>query len=284
MDMKPIVDGLAKVAEVNNPITEEDYIGEDGLYYCGKCHTPKQHKLPTKFAGCITNSTVNVPCKCQREKDEALREKHKRIQFAERVKELRRNAFPYDERLKDYTFNNDDNSNLQLTNAMQKYVDNFDEFYDNGAGLLLHGKCGTGKTYAACEVANALIDEGHPVLATNFANILNKLQYPSERESYLYSLNDYRLLIIDDLGIERDTSYAKEQVYSVIDGRYRAGLPMIITTNMTIEELKNPKDIDMARIYDRILEKCLPIEVNGISHRRKAIVQNYNGMKDKLGL
>ena len=53
---------------------------------------------------------------------------------------------------------------------------------------------------------------------------------------------------------------------------------------MTIEEIKNPRDIENARIYDRILERCFPIEVNGVSHRKKAIIKEYDSMKNMLGL
>ena len=90
--------------------------------------------------------------------------------------------------------------------------------------------------------------------------------------------------MIDDLGIERDTSYAKEQVYNIIDSRYRSGLPMIITTNLTMDKIKNPEDIENLRIYDRILERCFPIEVSGGNRRRKAVREDYDAMKNLLGL
>jgi DNA replication protein DnaC len=114
--------------------------------------------------------------------------------------------------------------------------------------------------------------------------VLNELQATYVKQEYIDSLNDNSLLILDDLGIERDTAYAREQVYNVIDARYRAGLPMIITTNLTMDKLKSTQDIDNMRIYDRILEKCFPIEVDGGNRRRKAIRESYGEMKDLLGL
>ena len=70
------------------------------------------------------------------------------------------------------------------------------------------------------------------------------------------SLDDYSLLVIDDLGVERNTEYAMEQMFTVIDSRYRSKKPLIVTTNLKLEEIKNPPDLAHARIYDRILERC----------------------------
>jgi DNA replication protein DnaC len=186
--------------------------------------------------------------------------------------------------MQNWTFANDDHANEQITKAALKYVENFSDMLKMGKGLLLYGNTGTGKTYTACEIANALIDEGYPVLVTNFARILNTLQGTFEKQDYIDSHNNYALLVIDDLGIERDTAYAKEQVFNIIDSRYRSGLPMIITTNLTMEKIKNPEDIENRRIYDRILERCFPIEVGGGSRRRKAVREDYEVMKNLLGL
>ena len=53
---------------------------------------------------------------------------------------------------------------------------------------------------------------------------------------------------------------------------------------MTIEEIKTPTDIGNARIYDRIIERCFPIEVNGKNRRRKKVIAEYDEMKKLLGL
>ena len=121
--------------------------------------------------------------------------------------------------------------------------------------LFRSGDVGTGKSFFAGCIANALLEQGVPVLMTNFSRILNALSglYSEEKNQYIDSLNQYSLLIIDDLGIERSTEFALEQVFNVIDSRYRSKLPLIVTTNMTLEELKNPQDLTRSRIYDRVL-------------------------------
>ena len=63
--------------------------------------------------------------------------------------------------------------------------------------------------------------------------------------------------------------YAMEQMFFVIDSRYRSRKPMIITTNLKLAELKNPPDLAHARIYDRILERCAPILFDGKNFREE---------------
>ena len=60
-----------------------------------------------------------------------------------------------------------------------------------------------------------------------------------------------------------------EQMFFVIDSRYRSRRPMIITTNLKLSELKNPPDLAHARIYDRILERCAPILFAGKNFREE---------------
>jgi DNA replication protein DnaC len=104
---------------------------------------------------------------------------------------------------------------------------------------------------------------------TSLPRILNALsgKYDMDRNEYINSLNRYDFLIIDDIGSERSTDYALEQIFTVIDARYRSGKPMIITTNLGLGDMKMA-DIDKARIYDRILEVCQPIAFQGKNYRK----------------
>ena len=81
-----------------------------------------------------------------------------------------------------------------------------------------------GKSFLACCIANALIDKQVRASVTNFPRILNKLQgFGEDKQEFLDKLSRYDLLVIDDLGVERDTSYSVEQVFNVIDARSRTG-------------------------------------------------------------
>ena len=280
MNLAETIDGIIEQGKLSIQANEGDYIGEDGLLYCGNCHTKKQTEV--NIFGAVRRPMCL--CKCMTEKRDAEEAAMKREEFERRTKEYRKTGFPESD-MQNWTFENDDMANERITKAMRNYVDNFAELKKHGKGLLLYGSIGKGKTYAACEVANALIDKGYPVLVTNFARLTNTIQGKFEgKQEYIDSLNQFQLLVIDDLGAERKSEYMQEIVYNIIDSRYRAGLPFIITTNMTIEEIKTPTDIGNARIYDRIIERCFPIEVNGKNRRRKKVIAEYDEMKKLLGL
>jgi DNA replication protein DnaC len=65
-----------------------------------------------------------------------------------------------------------------------------------------------------------------------------------------------------------------EQVYNVIDARYRSGKPMIVTTNISLYDLQNPGDLIHKRIFDRVLEVCAPIMLNGMNIRKINMKEN----------
>lgn len=131
---------------------------------------------------------------------------------------------------------------------------------------------------------NALLDKGIPVLMTNFSRILNTLtgMYSDDRNQFIDSFNKYSLLIIDDLGIERSSEFALEQVFNVIDSRYRSKKPLIVTTNLTLDELKHSKDLARARIYDRVLERCVPLKINNQNIRELNAAANMQEVRKIL--
>lgn len=277
MEIEKIIDSIA--ANVPMPETEI-VIDTNGFKKCAVCG--KQLETVVEFM----NIKRKVPCVCDctlKKIEEAKRQEEEQKK-KDYIAHMRRTGFS-DNDFKNWTFENDDMSKPEITSVAKKYVENFKTFKNNGKGLLFYGTVGTGKTYAAAEIANALIDMGKPVMMTNFTRIINKLQSSFEgRQEYIDGLNEFDLLILDDLAAERQTEYVLENVFNVIDARYRAKKPLIITTNLSIEQLKNPENIATARIYDRILERCFPIEVKGASNRRRKIAEEYNETKALLGL
>ena len=165
---------LAKAEKQTKTISQlkqGDYIGEDGLMYCGNCHTKKQTKI------FLFERERVVPCICKC-KEQEIREREERAKQEEFNKEVTRNrkiGFPESD-LARCTFAEDDLTNPELTKALMKYVEHFNDFAKEGKGLMLYGSVGTGKTFGAACVANALIDKGIPVLMTNFARITNTVQ------------------------------------------------------------------------------------------------------------
>ena len=99
--------------------------------------------------------------------------------------------------------------------------------------------------------------------------------FSDDRNRYIDSFNRYSLLIIDDLGMERNSEFALEQVFNVVDARYRSKLPLIVTTNLTLDELKHPGDLAHERIYDRVLERCVPLRINNQNIRELNRAANF---------
>lgn len=277
--LKHIFNGLEAKAANAIQSNEGDYI-LDGLLYCGKCHTKKQTRV-TLFG---QERTPYCLCKCEAEKVKAEEDERKRIEFNLRVDKLRYKAFA-ESKMREWTFANDDMANEKITHVAQKYVENFATMRRDGKGLLLFGSTGTGKTFTAACIANALIDRGVSCYVTNFARIGNTLQGMYEgKQDYLDSLNRVSLLVLDDLGIERSTEYMQEIVYNVVDARCAAGLPLIVTTNLTSDELKNAAEISYKRIYSRLFECCIPIEVKGADRRREKLKADFAEYNELLGL
>ena len=243
---------------------DNDYTDDDtGLLMCGQCHTKKQKRV--SFLG--EERIVGCLCRCAAEKLEKEREEYRVKEELLNIQKMK-SAGLQDRTFYNYTFDHCDASQENAVYA-KRYVEHFSKMVHTGQGLLFWGNVGTGKTFLAGCIANALLEQKNPVLMTSFPKILNALGglYSSERNEYLASLNRYTLLVIDDMGIERESQYTVETIYTVIDERYKSGKPFIITTNIQLDALKNPQDVEHARIYDRIMERCMPVFFGGKNYR-----------------
>lgn len=256
--------------------SKTEYLDEDGVYRCTVCNAKTRCKA--KFAD--REVEVNCACDC----DKKLEQERKDRERKELIETKKKVCFPQ-KRMREWTFDSDDRANPKLSDAMLRYANRFGEFLRDSKGLLLYGSVGTGKSYYAACIANKIIENGYTAHMTNFSTLVNSINDAREdRNEFIASLNRYDLLIIDDLGAERTSDYMREIVFNIIDKRCTSGLPMIITTNLSGEDFKNPDDIRMERIYDRILEMCFPIEMSGHSRRRAEAKQSYAGVKEMLGL
>ena len=238
-----------------------DYMGDDGVLHCGVCGKPREHRFKHngRFVGCI----------CQCEKDEMEREEAERQRQREldRVKELAA-YYLVDERFHESTFDRFTAStpeDQRVLRICRNYVEYFDEMLANNAGLIFYGSPGTGKTFAASCIANALMERRVPVLVTSIVRLTANM-FGDDLNELLFRMNTARLLVLDDFGAERNTEFKAEQIFTVIDARYAAKKPMIITTNLT--DFKTETDVRRKRVYDRIFEVCTPIKMNGESKRR----------------
>lgn len=271
---------ISRNAVAANPPSAGDYIAEDGLLYCGVCRTAKQCWVD------LCGKLIKQTCLCACKKEQYDREEAAFIQRmqAENIQRMRQIGFLRSE-MQQWTFANDKGYNPKLINTMHRYVENFAEFEANGKGLLLYGTPGNGKSFGAACVTNALIDKGIPCVMTSFGQVAVDLQSAfGDQKAFYDDLNRYSLVVLDDLGTERRTAYMDEIVFNIIDRRIRSKRPMIITTNLTWDELKNPLDVMQKRIFSRICEACHPVKVEGDDLRKKSLVEGFTAMNRLLGL
>ena len=208
----------------------------------------------------------------RREREEAERWEYEQMSYRAM---LRREAFNDVPAAALWRFESATVMTPQLAKA-RGYVQNWDEFKKAGIGLIMFGDVGTGKSYAAGCIANALIDRLESVLYVRMSDVVNRMQgnFGADRDHYMKSLMCPDLLILDDLGAERNTSFSKECVFDVVDKRLLTGKPMIITTNIPISIMRKATDLDDRRIYDRILAGCTPFSFNGDNFPKSIATDN----------
>ncbi len=133
-------------------------------------------------------------------------------------------------------------------------------FAENPEGwLVLKGGYGCGKTHLAAAIANTCVERGQPVLFITVPDLLDHLRAafaPSSPARYDARFEEVRtapILILDDLGTESSTPWAQEKLFQILNYRYNARLPAVITTNHELEEIplrlrSRLVDPDLARI------------------------------------
>jgi len=277
---KSTLDGLIQGSEVE--AVKGDYIGDDGLLYCGKCRTKKETVI--KFPGGTIfgaggECKVLCQCKCQVEAERRRKDREEHEQEMLHIRRMR-DASLMDAKYKNARFDTYQitSNNKRAYNLARNYCQQFDQMFANNQGVIFYGPVGTGKSYTAACIGNELLDHNQSVIMTSFVKILQNIEKQDEA-GYIAMLNSAKLLILDDLGTERNTDYAMEKVYNIIDSRSRTSKPMVLTTNLSLSDMMNVDDIRYKRIYDRIFETCFPVEVPGDSFRRISAAQRYDRME-----
>ena len=255
----------ALTIEVDATIKEDEYRNDMGLICCKNCHSLRQITLA------VGDKQIRprVLCRCQEEKRKRQEAEWKARRQREEI-ERNRSIGIMDPIMDKHPFEKDLGYDPRAMEIARNYVEHWEQFKENSQGLLFWGDVGTGKSFIAGCIGNELLSRGVRVQMTNFSRLLNRLTdlQMGDRNGFIDSLNSFDLLILDDLGIERNSEFAKEQIFSIIDSRYRSGLPMIVTTNLTLEELQNPADLWRKRVYDRVLERSVRVCVNDQNIRK----------------
>ncbi len=276
--MAPVINNARKNAVVN----PEDFKDSDGLLVCGKCGKRKQKLITLTRNGAEVPMVVPVMCKCKSDAYKQQKARDEQEKEMEAISKLRKDSL-MDSRFRSISFKNFvlNQYNEKCFRLCKRYATAFDKMMEKNMGLLMYGGVGTGKTFAAACIANYLLDQKIPVVMISFIKLLEMLEKNTDND-IIQNLQSAKLLVLDDLGAERRTSYALEKVYNIIDARYRSKLPVILTTNLTMDEMMDAESMQYERIYDRIFEMCYPLEFKGMSWRKKAAFAKSNEMEKFL--
>lgn len=273
----------------NQKVNPGDTYDADGCLVCGVCKKPRQ-KFISVAAPLDDNPDrkmrmkVTTQCDCEIAKENEEKRQQEDREAMNRVMRMKK-ASLMDDKFKGATFDNfsvtkNNEKNLKLC---RRYATAFDTMMEKNQGLILWGNVGTGKSFAAACIANYLLDRGVPVMMTSLVKLLELIQNGDDKESdILARLDSAKLVIFDDLGAERNTDYALEKIYNIVDSRYRRQKPMIFTTNLTVEEMQEETDIRYSRIYDRVFEVCYPMQFVGPSWRMKTASRRFDEMEQLL--
>jgi DNA replication protein DnaC len=126
--------------------------------------------------------------------------------------------------------------------------------------LLVHGPSGAGKTHVAAAIANRCLERGRPALFVVVPDLLDHLRAsyrPDSEMGYDALLEQVRLapvLILDDLGTQSSTPWAQEKLFQILNHRYNAQLPTVVTTNLSIDRIDERlrmrlTDPEISRVY-----------------------------------
>lgn len=261
-----------------------DYDGPDGLRRCGRCHQPRQMRLDVPLVGM---RTVYVMCECEKARQEAEAARQAATERQMRVNELRANGILNRDHL-GMTFAADDGSDPRMTTIATNYAENWREVRTLDApGLLLTGGVGGGKTFWACCIANALIDRGYSAMVTTIPALVAAMStngFERDKQKVLANVAAVDLLVLDDIGFERTSPYAHEKMHEIIDARYLAKRPLIVTTNLSFTDMEKPELMEYKRVFDRIIGMTRPIHVKADGRRKRIAQESSRRMDALLGL
>ena len=177
------------------------------------------------------------------------------------AEELNRNDCFNDLAYRNMTFARDDRPEHILSKAA-----NFQPALEQH-GIMFTGNVGTGKTFYACCIANAVIDRGCTAWVTTLQPLVRALCSYESAEKILAKIRKVDLLVLDDLGSTALNDFTTDKIFEIVDERYRSGKPLIVTTNLNPDEAWK-SSIGMRRIFDRLRERCRLVVVDGESRRR----------------
>lgn len=246
---------------------DDDIIDEDGMHHCSKCKTLKEKYID--YGGEIGVVRHAVKCQCERDRLKREKQAQEKKKQEEWKQDTRKRGLRYAEWINS-KMEDDDGANPGAKEIIARYLDNWPEMKRNNIGIMLTGTVGTGKSFYGAAIANAVIDQLSQAYMISASEIMERAS-GFEADAELNRILEYwDLVVLDDLGAERGTSFATEKIYNFIDRRYKSKKPLIVTTNLSERDIQNESRQEYQRIFDRVKEMCnINIPLTGKSRRKE---------------
>lgn len=198
-------------------------------------------------------------CRCEEEADRARKERERSDQkriIAEYSAPQRRSYCFSDDFYRAMCFKADKGKSPKAVESAHYYAENFERLSVENMGLMFLGGVGLGKTFAACCIANALLEKGYHVWVITASDLTRAAGNFSTSEETFFKIRNVDLLIVDDFGAQSNTEHNLSLLFDVIDKRYKAKKPLVITSNLSAKDLKSAEHTQLKRIYSRVIEMC----------------------------
>jgi DNA replication protein DnaC len=227
-------------SRVNTPTTSSTNLGDPNCPFCGgqgylRADVPVGHPSFGKLEICV--------CR-QRDVSQQVRE---RLYSLSRLDELKGLTFASFQPRGRKGLGEMQATSIERTfNQAQHYANQLNGW------LLLQGGYGAGKTHLAAAIANFAVEMGVPTLFLTVPDLLDMLRfsYDSEDTTFEARFNEIRnatLLVLDDFGTQNATGWAQEKLFQILNYRYINKLPLVVTTNLSLDEIE-------ARIRSRLAD------------------------------
>lgn len=168
-------------------------------------------------------------------------------------------------------------ANRQAFRDALDYAENFEHKLSAGQGLIFSGTVGTGKTYLAAAITLYLLNQCCSVVFGTVTSLLGRIRQTYDEDAQeterqvIDQLINVSLLVIDDLGKEKPTAWVEMMLYEIINARYEANKPLIITTNTSLKEIQDRYENTGPAIVSRIIEMCQGVRMDGADWRKERL-------------
>jgi len=267
----------------NMKCNSKEEIFHNKCKFCGKDLKPIG--LDYLYANIPLSSIEYERCNCKESKaywnkiDLKEEKQKKRKHFEQMIKQFYIQNYS-SKRIQDYQF-----ENLIITETNRKEIEIAKDFTkkcinkNQKNGLIITGKSGVGKTHLATAILNKLTEKDMLVLMGRLILLLDVIKdtfkdFSSREKDIIELYSKVDMLIIDDLGTERISSWALEKLYTIIENRNENKLPIIVTTRFNKESLLDrfyqSEDEELSEaVIQKLYQFCYGIELKKYDQNEK---------------